>query len=104
VAPNVPTVGVNIPGANKVTVNTVTNQIPSLPGQPPTFFQPGQVVSVLGSIRNIVGTQNNNSWLLHTVGAWSSDGQQSVTTFQAPQQAQPGNLNLSYTGSDGQSH
>jgi hypothetical protein len=62
------------------------------------------VITVAGSIGNIVGTQNNNSWLLHTAGAWSPNGQQSVTTFQAPQQAQPGNLNLSYTGSDGRSH
>jgi len=104
VAPNVPAVAVNIPGGAKATVNAAANQASSLLGQPPTFFQPGQVITVAGPMGNIVGTQNNNSWLLHTVGAWSPNGQQSVTTFQAPQQAQPGNLNLSYTGSDGQSH
>jgi hypothetical protein len=104
VAPNAPTVAVNIPGGSKATVGTVANQAPPLPGQPPAFFQPGQLISVLGSLGNIVGAQNNNSWRLNSVGAWSSDGQQSITTFQTPPQAQPGNLNLSYTGSDGRSH
>jgi hypothetical protein len=104
VAPNVPTVAVNLPGGSKATVGTIANQAPPLPGQPPTFFQPGQLISVLGSLGNVVGTQNNNSWRLNTVGAWSSDGLESITTFQTPPQAQPGNLNLSYTGSDGRSH
>jgi hypothetical protein len=101
--PSVPAVSVNLPGGAPVLVPAVQGQ-PSLPSAPPSFFQPGQNVSIIGVLQNPTATQSGRTWLLPAVQAWSPNGQQVITAFKTPNDLKPGAAQISYTGGDGQTH
>jgi hypothetical protein len=98
--PNAPAVNLNLPGSAKVPVTAVQGQI-GAPNKPPDFFQPGQKISLTGSISEPKATQGGQTWLLPAVQAWSPNGQQSITAFKTPNDLKPGPAQLSYTGTDG---
>jgi hypothetical protein len=101
--PSVPAVSVSLPGGTAVPVPAVQGQ-PSLPTTPPSFFQPGQNVSIIGVLRDPKATQTGRTWLLPAVQAWSPNGQQVISAFKTPNDLQPGAAQISYTGGDGQTH
>jgi hypothetical protein len=98
--PNAPAVNLNLPGSAKVPVTPVQGQIGAA-NKPPDFFQPGQKISVTGSISEPKAIQGEQTWLLPAVQAWSPNGQQSITAFKTPNDLKPGPAQLSYTGPDG---
>ncbi|HEY5027596.1 MAG TPA: hypothetical protein VIK39_04245 [Candidatus Angelobacter sp.] len=98
--PNAPAVNLNLPGSAKVPVTAVQGQI-GAPNKPPDFFQPGQKISVTGSISEPKATQEGQTWLLPAVQAWSPNRQQSITAFKTPNNLKPGPAQISYTGADG---
>jgi hypothetical protein len=101
--PNAPSVNVNLPGAAPVPVPAVQGQ-PSIPTAPPSFFQPGQNVNIIGVLRDPTATQSGRTWLLPAVQAWSPNGQQVISAFRTPNDLNPGTAQISYTGGDGQTH
>jgi hypothetical protein len=98
--PNVSSASVNLPGSAKVPVTSVQGQI-GTPNKPPDFFQPGQKISVTGSISEPKAIQGGQTWLLPAVQAWSPNGQQSITAIKMPNVLKPGPAQISYTGADG---
>jgi hypothetical protein len=103
--PSAPAVSVNLPGAPAVPVPAVVVQgQPTLPTAPPSFFQPGQNVSIIGVLRDPKATQAGRTWLLPAVQAWSPNGQQVISAFKTPNDLKPGAAQISYTGGDGQTH
>jgi hypothetical protein len=103
-SPNAPQVSVDLPGGGPKTTVTAFKGRPQLPDQPPDFFQPSQKIDLNGMVRNLTASQGTRSWLLPTARAWSPDGAQTITTFQVPHDAEPGAIDLSYTGSDNRPH
>lgn len=98
-----PKVDVTLNGGTRTTVPTVTGT-PALPGAPPSFFQPSQRVSLIGLLRDLKADQGGHTWLLPAVYAISGNGKETLTTFLTPRDAEPGPIQLSYTGNTRQIH
>jgi hypothetical protein len=98
-----PKVDVTLNGGTRTTVPALTGT-PALPNAPPGFFQPGQRVSLIGLLRDLKADQGGHTWLLPAVYAISGNGKETITAFQAPNDAEPGPIQLSYTGTTRQVH
>ncbi len=102
-APSAPSLSVSLPGGSSVAVPATAGQ-PSAPTAPPDFYQPGQNITVTGRITDPTATQNGHLWNLPIARAWSPDGSQTITVVRAPKTLDPGPVQISYNGPDGQRH
>lgn len=102
-APSAPSLSVSLPGGSSVAVPAIAGQ-PSAPSAPPDFYQPGQNITVTGRITDPTATQNGHVWNLPIARAWSPDGSQTITVVRAPKSLDPGPVQISYNGPDGQRH
>jgi hypothetical protein len=97
-----PKVDVALPGATPHSVPRIRHlDQDGGKSTPPSFFQPGEKVDLIGLLRQPTMEQGSQTWLLPAVNAWSPSGDQVITAFQAPHDLQPGPVKLSFFDRDG---